>query len=82
MITAIEGMPSLVAADPGMADAWTDGRDDATKAFDYAETYRESFSLEATYVPATHRDGDEREAAYLDGYAVRAQELADGSAQD
>lgn len=81
MIIAIAGMPSLVAADPAMASAWEDGRDDADKAYGHAETYRELFSLEPTYVPVSHRDGDDREAAYRDGYAVRAQDLTDGSAQ-
>lgn len=78
MITAIQGMPSLVAADPGMADAWTDGSNDAGRAYRRADAYREMFNLEATYVPAAHRDGGEREDAYREGYMVRALDLTDG----
>jgi hypothetical protein len=75
-------MPSEFAQNADAAEAWEHGRDDADRAHDYSETYREPFATEVTDVPFMYADGPDGILcrAYRDGYAVRAQDLADGSA--
>lgn len=63
--------------------AWLDGKSDADGAHVYSEAYRTPFETDGTAVgmPARYINGTESERqAYRDGYAVRAQDLADGSA--
>jgi hypothetical protein len=80
----IAGMPSEFAADESAAAAWQHGRDDADTAHAYAETYREVFPLTVGAVPFLYADGSDGILcrAYRDGYATRAQDLADGSADE
>jgi hypothetical protein len=79
-----KGMPSEFAQNLNAAAAWEHGRDDADRAHDYSETYREPFATEVTDLPFMYADGPDGilRRAYRDGYAVRAQDLADGTAQD
>ena len=74
-------MPGAYAASDAAADAWETGRGDANRAHAYSEEYWEPFETEARDVPVTLHTELEREA-YRDGYATRAQDLADGSAAD
>lgn len=66
----------------GEGEAWKCGRADADRAHNYADTYREPFALEAARVPVLFADSEELSYAYRDGYAVRAQDLNDGSADE
>lgn len=62
--------------------AWLHGRSDAVRAHIYSETFNTSFETDGTAVdmPAMYVNGSEEEReAYADGYATRAQDLADGS---
>lgn len=75
------GMPSAFAASDAAADAWRTGRNDADNSYAYSRAYWEPFWTEAEDVPVTLHMDLEREA-YRDGFRARAQDLADGSADD
>ncbi|MFE0472598.1 hypothetical protein ACFW2V_13385 [Streptomyces sp. NPDC058947] len=79
-----EGMPSRYANDADAAEAWKDGRQSADQAHAYSEAYWTPFETDGTKVglPFLYADGGLLAEAYADGYSTRAQDLADGTAQD
>jgi hypothetical protein len=76
------GMPSEFAQNADAAATWEDGRDNADRAHAYSEAYGAPFAAEVSEVPSIYGDTGVEAEAYRDGYAVRAQDLADGTTQD